>query len=75
MEIKIGLVGRIVEGDDIGSYVKVLDDSQNTGGYLILTSAHQDMSDGADNWVEDWDTLSRYFQESRWVVEWLQERA
>jgi hypothetical protein len=71
MDIKIGTLGRIIEGDDIGLYVRVLDDSHNTGGYLILTSTHQDMSDGADNWVEDRDTLSRYFFESHWVVEWL----
>lgn len=73
MEIKIGPIGRIVMGDELGSYVKVLDDSENTGGYLILISAHQDMSDGGDNWVEDQDMLERYFSESQWVIDWLNE--
>ena len=66
----VGIVGRIVEGDDAGSYVKVLDDSENTGGYIILTSSHHDMSDGFDNWVQDRESLSAYFEESRWVVNW-----
>lgn len=70
MEIKIGVVGRVVEGDETGSYLKVVDDSANTGGYLVLTSANVDMSDAFDNWVEDHESLSRYFAESRWVVNW-----
>lgn len=70
MDIEIGTVGRIVEGDEAGSYVKVVDDASNTGGYLVLTSANPDMSDAFDNWVEDRESLSRYFEESRWVVTW-----
>jgi len=71
MDIKIGVVGQIMEGDDAGSYVKVVDDSVNTGGYLVLTSTASDMSDGFDNWVDDRTSLSRYFEESRSVVNWL----
>lgn len=70
MDIKIGVIGKIVDGDETGSYVKVVDDASNTGGYLILTSTNPDMSDGFDNWVEDRKSLSRYFEESRWVVTW-----
>ena len=74
MDISVGVVGRIAEGDEAGSYVKVLDDSENTGGYIILTSSHQDMSDGFDNWVQDRESLSAYFEESRWVVNWASNR-
>lgn len=71
MDIKIGVVGRIMEGDEAGSYVKVLDDSSNTGGYLVLTSSSPDMSDSFDNWVENRESLSRYFEESRWAIDWI----
>ena len=70
MDIKIGVVGRIMEGDEAGSYVKVVDDSSSTGGYLVLTSANPDMSNGFDNWVEDRESLARYFEESRWAINW-----
>lgn len=70
MRIEIGQIGRIAEGDDAGSYVKVVDDSQNTGGFLILTSKKHDMSDGFDNWVEDPESLSKYFEEAAWIIKW-----
>jgi hypothetical protein len=71
MDIKVGVVGKIDAGDEVGSYVKVIDDTTNTGGYLVLTAVSPDMSDAFDNWVEDRESLSRYFEESRWAVTWM----
>jgi hypothetical protein len=71
MDIKVGAVGKIVAGDEAGSYVKVIDDTTNTGGYLVLTAVNPDMSDAFDSWVEDRESLSRYFEESRWAVTWI----
>jgi hypothetical protein len=71
VEIKIGQVGRIVAGDEMGSYIKVEDDTHNTGGYLVLTATKPDMTNGFDNWVEDGAALSRYFAEAEWIIEWL----
>ncbi len=70
MEIKIGEVGKIVAGQEMGHYVKVIDDTTNTGGFLILTAAASDMRNGFDSWVEDRETLQRFFKEAGWVVEW-----
>lgn len=73
MQIRIGEIGRILAGEESGHYVKVLDDSKNTGGYLILTAPAADMRQGYDNWVESKDALALYFEESGWVIEWLPE--
>jgi hypothetical protein len=90
MEIKIGKIGKILAGDDVGSYVKVVPDSEessnimadstsgnsiaspNTGGFLILIASDFEMKEGFDGWVEDSDTLRKYFEQSRWVVQWLE---
>jgi len=71
MEIKIGIVGKIVAGDEAGSFVKVLDDTDKTGGFLILTSSTPEMKDGFDSWVENESSLKQYFVESNWVIRWL----
>jgi hypothetical protein len=70
-DIRIGEIGRIKRGDELGKYVKILDDSQSTGGYLILTSSNADFISGFDNWVENFDILKKYFEESGWEVEWM----
>ncbi|WP_210408473.1 hypothetical protein [Hahella sp. KA22] len=66
----ISTVGKILAGDDAGFFVKVLDDTENTGGYLIITSAKESFEDGHDGWVENMASLKKYFEESQWVVEW-----
>lgn len=70
MEIRLGVVGKIVAGDEFGSYIKIIDDAESTGGILILTSIFPEMNDGYDNWVKDNDALQRYFEESGWKVDW-----
>lgn len=72
MEIKIGAVGKILAGEDAGCYLKVVDDSANTGGFLILTAHDSGMKDGFDSWVENKEALKKYFEEAKWLVEWLQ---
>ncbi|WP_081499540.1 hypothetical protein [Polaromonas sp. CF318] len=68
---RTGQKGRIVEGEDAGSYVKVIDDSEATGGLLILISKSTDMSSAHDSWVADATALVEYFNESAWMIEWL----
>ncbi len=70
MNIEINKIGKIIKGDDIGHFVKIINDSENTGGYLILISKHQDMQTGYDNWVENEETLLRFIEESHWLIEW-----
>jgi hypothetical protein len=72
-KIEIGPVGKIVEGDDAGYYVKIVDDEQNTGGFLVITSDSPDFSTGYDDWVENRSALEEYFVESGWRIEWSDE--
>ena len=72
VQIKIGIIGKILAGDDIGQYVKIEDDSQSTGGFLILTNLEVDFTgEGFDNWVKDYKSLQKYFKESNWKISWL----
>jgi hypothetical protein len=69
--MQIGVVGRITAGKEQGSFVRVEDDTQNTGGFLILIAADADfLEGGSDYWVEDRDSLEQFARESDWVVEW-----
>ena len=70
MSVPITMVGKIIFGEERGRYVKIIDDGDNTGGYLILTASSPDFSDGYDNWVENHEALTGYFEESRWIVDW-----
>ena len=73
MKIEIGKKGLITEGDIKGWYIRVDDDSDNTGGFLILTSPDPDMSSimGHDNWVENEESLRSFFLESSWIIDWI----
>lgn len=71
MNIQINRLGKILQGDEKGYYIKIVDDLENTGGFLILTSPDLDMKKGFDNWVNDKESLKGYFMESNWIIEWL----
>ncbi len=71
--ITIGKIGVIERGYDIGLQVKVLDDSENTGGFLIITGKNlNDKSlEAFDDWVASKEELQGYFEESNWSVKWF----
>ncbi|RYF53830.1 MAG: hypothetical protein EOO27_25225 [Comamonadaceae bacterium] len=70
MTIPVDRVGRIVAGEEKGRFLKVIDDSPSTGGFLILTADSADMAGGHDSWVENTAALQAYFDESRWEIDW-----
>jgi hypothetical protein len=71
-DLKVGVLGRIVAGEDTGRFVEVIDDTDTSGGFLILTYDNVDRSGNAyDSWVESIIDVELYFAESGWEVEWL----
>ncbi|EIR1601438.1 hypothetical protein NMR69_003595 [Vibrio cholerae] len=70
--IKIEHIGKIVQGDDLGCEVQIIDDSENTSGYIISVSESfsQKSNNCYDDWVEDYQALKGYFKESGWEVDW-----
>lgn len=68
---RIGKKGRIRAGKDAGFYVRIEDDAENTGGYLILIWKDAP-SIGYDYWVENLIDLDRFLNECGWDIEWLE---
>jgi hypothetical protein len=68
---KITKKGRIKNGKYADFFVRIEDDSQNTGGYLILI--WQDAPPvGYDYWVENLVDLEQFMSEAGWDIEWLE---
>lgn len=69
--IPIGKKGRITKGKSTGWLVLVQDDSVETGGFFILKT-NDILNEAWDDWVENRDSLEKYFQEAGWEIEWLE---
>ena len=74
MNIPFAIDGRIVNTEHSGHVVRVEDDRAKSGGFFIhqrwLGCDGPDSDGGSDYWVEDEDSLTRYFAEAGWSVEW-----
>ena len=70
--IHIDRIGKVIEGDDVGTEIQVTQATDGTGAYYILMS--DDFSDPDtnkfDSWVESFEDVEEYFKESNWVIEW-----
>lgn len=71
MDIQINKVGLILHGSQSGWFVKVVDDSAESGGFLVFTADNQEMRGAFDGWVEKYEDLPQYFSEKKWQIEWL----
>jgi hypothetical protein len=71
--VRLATLGRIQSGEETGRVVEVLDDTTRTGGYLIFTYADIDRSPEVfDSWVENLESVEKYFEESGWEIDWLE---
>jgi hypothetical protein len=70
--IKINVIGKILKGDNLNWFIRIQDDAEHTGGYLILISKDPKFTsaDGCDYWVENYENLIGFFKESNWKISW-----
>ena len=71
--IRLDTIGRIVKGEDLGTFLRVLDDSEDTGGFFVLHSNTVSFMDVHDVWLEDWGALEEYFEAMGWSIDWQVE--
>ena len=73
MTIPIGVSGVIVNSSRAGHRVRVVDDLEGSGGYLIYEwwpcSDGPNRDNGFDAWIEQ-SQLEQLFRESNWQVQW-----
>jgi hypothetical protein len=74
MDIPLDIEGTVTNSKKVGHTIKVIDDSDSTGGYLIFqwwrNSNGPNENFAFDSWVEDLSSLEQFFVESGWVVQW-----
>ena len=74
MQIPIGAIGTIINSGKAAHRVRVSDDADDTGGFLIYEwwdgSDGPNEHQGSDSWVETQDDLQRFFAGSGWQVDW-----
>jgi len=69
--IPIGRLGLILAGPERGRIMEVLDDSERTGGFLVVTYSDFSRSPEVfDVWFESYNDLVAGFEEAGWQVEW-----
>jgi hypothetical protein len=74
--IPIGVEGKVTNASQPGLMIRVEDDAENTGGFLIYQ--WWEGSDGPneqgafDDWVESVEDLQRFFTHKGWSVLWKQ---
>ncbi len=70
--IQFDKTGLIIKGDNTGWYVKLEDDTENTGGFYIyqFKENNENSTEGFDNWMETKEDVIGYFEESNWEIKW-----
>jgi hypothetical protein len=71
-QILIDVRGRILRGRGAGQFLTVEDQTEQTGGYLIVLEPDYQGKNGSDVWVEK-ANLARAFEEIGWEVPWTHD--
>lgn len=66
--------GKILNGQQKGWYIYIVDDRENTGGYLLLESESSDIfgsdGEGFDTWYETLYDIERQLINNAWSIDW-----
>ena len=74
MKITIEVIGTIMNSQHTSHHIRVADDAENTGGFIIYEwwqgSDGPNSNQSFDSWVENKDSLAKFFLESDWDIQW-----
>lgn len=74
MMVRIDSVGDVVNSARAGHKIRVVDDSNATGGFVIYEwwdgSSGPNAEGAFDSWVPDKSSLHQFFTEAGWSVGW-----
>mgnify|MGYP000233079536 FL=1 len=68
--IEINKTGKIIKGDYFGWSVRILNDKDYTGGFLVLLISPFNPQDSYDHWVSDARELNAWFAAQGWEIDW-----
>ena len=71
-EIRQGITGKIAHGRYQGQFIKVIDDSPNTSGYVVFRGKSESLDDAYDDWMQTWELVEQHFMIREWEIEWLE---
>jgi len=70
-DILFDKIGRIIRGKHRNWFIKVKDDTKQTGGYYVLICKTNSFKDNVyDDWLENYEDLKQYFLEKKWEIKW-----
>ncbi len=68
--IEINKTGKIVKGNYFGWHIRILNDRDYTGGFLLLLLSPFNPADSYDHWVSDARELKQYVAAQGWEIDW-----
>jgi hypothetical protein len=69
--IRLGVLGRIVAGSEIGRVVEVIDDTENSGGYAVFSYADMNRSPEVfDDWFPSISDVQHHFMYHGYEIDW-----
>ena len=72
-EIKIDTVGKILEGDEQGMFIRVERIDEGPSFYIFSSDSRDfDTENTFDTWIEHMEHLKLYFKSSNWVIQWFE---
>ena len=76
--IPIGKVGKVIEGEEKGWFIKIEPDNSETKGYYIFLCKNHTfiggLGEGYDDWVDSYESLVEYFKDEDFLVEWENQK-
>ena len=68
--VKYDTIGKIIKGNNLGWFVKIVKDVEKSGGIFIYEFPELNGSKGFDNWLENPNDVHEFINENGWKIKW-----